>query len=327
MNDYTKGLVSIITPCYNGAHLIPRLLDSVLAQDYPTVEMFVVDDGSTDTTIEVVEGYAPSFEAHGYTLRCLRQEHQGQSAALNLGLKQVKGEYLLWPDSDDHFTPPHAISTFVEAFCGLSGDFAVVRSIPRFVDEHTGQLLNWDIPIDFGEQQFENILTGQNFYIVPINYIIRLAAFDKVCPGRNIYTGRRPQNIQILEPLLYEYKCHTIRQQLSTVVVRNTSDSHSVKSVDDQLDDIAGFIDLHIHTLINIATMPVATKLMHMKAVAENFLNIQYTYAVRNGRDGIARNLYQQMGEARLHTSWKNKILHILMHCSPRLLHWIVRHF
>lgn len=106
MNDYTKGLVSIITPCYNGAHLIPRLLDSVLAQDYPTVEMFVVDDGSTDTTIEVVDGYAPRFEAHGYTLRCLHREHQGQSAALSLGLKEVKGEYLLWPDSDDYFTPP-----------------------------------------------------------------------------------------------------------------------------------------------------------------------------------------------------------------------------
>ena len=44
--EIIKGLVSIITPCYNGETHIFRLLDSVLSQDYPKIEMFVVDDGS-----------------------------------------------------------------------------------------------------------------------------------------------------------------------------------------------------------------------------------------------------------------------------------------
>lgn len=44
----TKKLVSILTPCYNGARVIRRLLDSVLQQDYPYVEMIIVDDGSID---------------------------------------------------------------------------------------------------------------------------------------------------------------------------------------------------------------------------------------------------------------------------------------
>lgn len=215
----------------------------------------------------------------------------------------------------------------MEAFCGLSDDFAVVRSIPRFVDEHTEKPLNWDIPIDFGEQQFENILTGRNFYIVPINYMIRLAAFDKVCPGRNIYTGRRPQNIQILEPLLYEYKCHTICQQLSTVVVRCTSDSHSAKSAEETLDDAKGFLDIHLHSVFNTATMPVCEKLMYMRAIAEELLNKQLTFSIRHDLRSEERSLYHQMRKGGMRIWWKNKVLHMLMLASPPMVRWLARHF
>ena len=52
--EIIKGLVSIITPCYNGETHIFRLLDSVLSQDYPKIEMFVVDDGSKDKTWEII---------------------------------------------------------------------------------------------------------------------------------------------------------------------------------------------------------------------------------------------------------------------------------
>ena len=65
---YKKGLVTIITPSYNSAHLIIRLLDSVLTQTYPNVEMFVIDDGSTDDTKDVVESYILAFQRRGYVL-------------------------------------------------------------------------------------------------------------------------------------------------------------------------------------------------------------------------------------------------------------------
>lgn len=322
-----KDLVSIITPCWNGAHMIGRLLDSVLAQDYPSVEMQVVDDGSDDNLEEVVSDYVPRFKAHGYDLTYLRQDHRGQSAALDLGLKHVRGEYLLWPDSDDYFTPPYAISRFVSELCELGDDFAVVRSLPRYVDEHTGEELHWDLQIDLGERQFENILFGKNFYIVPINYMIRLAAFDRVCPGRHIYTGRRPQNLQILEPLLYEYKCHTILKQLSTVVVRSNSDSHSVKSVEETMDDMTGFFEIHLHTVMAIATMPAATKVKYVKAITEDLLNKQQTCATRHDRPDVAKVLFCQMRDAGLHVTWKNKVLYLLMRCSPPLVRWLTKHF
>ena len=61
-----KGLVNILTPAYNCASLITRLLDSVLEQTYPNIEMFVVDDGSTDDTANVVKSYINKFLDRGY---------------------------------------------------------------------------------------------------------------------------------------------------------------------------------------------------------------------------------------------------------------------
>lgn len=61
-----KGLVSIITPCYNTGGVIHRLLDSVLEQDYPSISMLVIDDGSADNSKEVILSYIPLFEKKGY---------------------------------------------------------------------------------------------------------------------------------------------------------------------------------------------------------------------------------------------------------------------
>ena len=58
-----RPLVSILTPMYNTEKYVHRLLDSVLAQDYPAIEMVVIDDGSTDGSRAVVESYAGRFAA------------------------------------------------------------------------------------------------------------------------------------------------------------------------------------------------------------------------------------------------------------------------
>lgn len=322
----TKGLVSIITPCYNGTHIIHRLLDSVLSQDYPRVEMFVVDDGSTDNLVRIMEKYFPKFSECGYSLQYLHQEHQGQSAALNLGLQEISGEFLLWPDCDDFYSNPHAISTFVETFNKLGEDYAVVRSLPHFVDEYTMQTLNWNIKLYYGEWQFDNILSGKDFCIVPITFMIRLSALDLVCPQRNIYIGRRPQNIQMLVPLLYSYKCYTVKKQLSSIVVRNTSDSHSIKSVDETLEDITGLFDIYSHTIIDTVAMPVAMKVMFVKWKTEQLLNVQMTYAARHDRYDIVKTLFRQMRKAQLHIHWKNKILFLLISCAPSFVKRLVQY-
>ena len=101
--EIIKGLVSIITPCFNGEKLIFRLLDSVLKQDYQQIEMIVVDDGSMDKSKDVILSYVDKFTNRGYKLCYLYQNNSGQASAINKALPLVKGEFIAWPDCDDYY--------------------------------------------------------------------------------------------------------------------------------------------------------------------------------------------------------------------------------
>ena len=95
--EYKKGLVSIITPCYNTAGYLHRLLESVVKQTYPDIEMFVIDDGSKDNPKEIVERYIPEFRQRGYQLTYIHQVNSGQSVAIKRGLEMISGEFFVWP--------------------------------------------------------------------------------------------------------------------------------------------------------------------------------------------------------------------------------------
>lgn len=87
-------LVSVIIPAYNAAAFLAKTLDSVLAQTYENVETIVVDDGSTDTTPQLLDSYRNR-------ITILRQTNAGQAAARNNGARSAKGEFLAFLDSDD----------------------------------------------------------------------------------------------------------------------------------------------------------------------------------------------------------------------------------
>ncbi len=91
-------LVSAVIPAYNAAAWIRETIESVLAQDYPALEVIVVDDGSADETAALAGGY-------GERVRCLRQSNAGQGAARNLGARHATGKYLAFLDSDDLWKP------------------------------------------------------------------------------------------------------------------------------------------------------------------------------------------------------------------------------
>lgn len=94
-----KPLVSIIIPSFNRQNLIGETLDSVLAQTYQNWECIVVDDGSTDNTIEVVDFYA----SRDSRIKCYQRDREpkGGSVCRNIGLNISEGEYIIFLDSDD----------------------------------------------------------------------------------------------------------------------------------------------------------------------------------------------------------------------------------
>jgi glycosyltransferase involved in cell wall biosynthesis len=91
-------LISVVIPTYNYGHLVAVAIDSALAQTYPNVEVIVVDDGSTDDTIQRLLPYAGR-------IRVIHQTNQGLSAARNTGIRESRGEYIAFLDSDDAFHP------------------------------------------------------------------------------------------------------------------------------------------------------------------------------------------------------------------------------
>jgi glycosyltransferase involved in cell wall biosynthesis len=90
--------VSIIVPAYNAAEFLPEALDSILRQTYPHWEVVVVDDGSTDDTAAIVEGFIPIFRGRlGY----LYQDNRGAAAARNTAIRACRGELIALLDADD----------------------------------------------------------------------------------------------------------------------------------------------------------------------------------------------------------------------------------
>jgi len=101
--------ISVIIPAYNAEKYIKEALDSVLDQTYPTHEIIVVDDGSTDSTEKIVKEYIGS-PGHQVTrspvdIKYIYQMNKGPGAARNAGIKEAKGEYVAFLDSDDMWMP------------------------------------------------------------------------------------------------------------------------------------------------------------------------------------------------------------------------------
>lgn len=87
-------LVSVIVPSYNYLRYIGKCLDSVINQDYPNIEIIVVDDGSTDGSLEYLESL-------GAPIRVFQQKNQGVSVARNHGILESTGEFIAFLDADD----------------------------------------------------------------------------------------------------------------------------------------------------------------------------------------------------------------------------------
>jgi O-antigen biosynthesis protein len=94
-----RPLVSVVLPTRDRADVLPAAIESVLSQTWPELELIVVDDGGTDSTRQVVEGYDDP------RLRYVWQENRGVSGARNRGLHEARGELIAYLDSDNTWMP------------------------------------------------------------------------------------------------------------------------------------------------------------------------------------------------------------------------------
>lgn len=104
-----KPLVSVIMPAYNSEMYISEAIDSVLSQEYENIELLIINDGSIDTTQEIVLNFSDNRIIY------LEQSNNGVSSARNLALDNMKGDFFCFLDSDD-LMPFDSISSRLKAF-------------------------------------------------------------------------------------------------------------------------------------------------------------------------------------------------------------------
>ena len=126
-----KPLVSIITPSYNQGRFIRETIESVLAQDYDNIEYIVVDGGSTDNTLSILEEYREH-------LTYISEKDEGQSDAINKGFRMAKGEIVAWLNSDDVYEPG-CVSQAVQEF-EKDADLALAYGDGYIIDQDSKKL-------------------------------------------------------------------------------------------------------------------------------------------------------------------------------------------
>ncbi len=100
INDPALPLISIVTPSYNQGAFIRETITSVLGQDYPNIEYWVIDGGSSDETLAILHEYASDPRLHW-----ISERDRGQSDAINKGLARCRGAIFTWLNSDDVLLP------------------------------------------------------------------------------------------------------------------------------------------------------------------------------------------------------------------------------
>jgi glycosyltransferase involved in cell wall biosynthesis len=173
VNTGRPPLVTVVTPAYNIAKYIGETVDSVLRQTFHDFEYLVVDDGSTDNSVDVVKAHIrddPRF-------RLVQGEHRGLSAARNAGVREAKGQYIAFLDGDDRWHPKF-LERQLQLIQSLPPDVGAVFCRSRLVLENgTLAFLQWQRG---GRYDFDDILVNSNPARNGSSLLIRKSCFADV---------------------------------------------------------------------------------------------------------------------------------------------------
>ncbi|AQR96992.1 glycosyltransferase [Clostridium saccharoperbutylacetonicum] len=154
-------LISVIVPIYNTSKYLNSCIDSLVKQTLNEFEIILINDGSTDNSIEIAENYCRNYE----NIRLINQKNSGQSVARNKGIKEAKGDYIYFIDSDD-IIDKNLLKTCYEKIKDKNLEmvmFGYKYLCEEGVDEHLNskEIINSCIPSD-------KILNGKEIFVKDI---------------------------------------------------------------------------------------------------------------------------------------------------------------
>lgn len=162
--------VSVITPAFNAAKTIRETIESVLAQSFSDFEYIIVDDGSTDDTLEIIRQFSDS------RLRVISQQNSGPQKSRNRGIKNALGTYISFIDADDLWSS-NKLELQIEALKN-NPEATVVYSWTDVIDEKTQVYRRGGYAVKEGDV-FVDLLLG-NFVENGSNFLTTLEAINSV---------------------------------------------------------------------------------------------------------------------------------------------------
>ncbi len=168
----TKPLVSIIILAHNAAGYIPEAIKSVLRQNYANFELIVVDNGSIDSTKNIIAGFKDN------NIRYFYKENAGCASARNLGINKSQGAFLIYLDSDDMITPDF-IDKHIREFEKYP-DVDLVYCNDCLIDENSKPIRVIERPEYTDRRSLIRDLFRNGFPIIPFRACIRKSIFNKI---------------------------------------------------------------------------------------------------------------------------------------------------
>ena len=192
--------VSVIVPVYNGEKSIERCAGSILNQDYPELELILVDDGSRDRSWEIIQAIA----AADHRVKAIHQENGGVSSARNRALAEASGTYVQFADVDD-WLPMDATKMLVREMEAQSAEL-VVGDFYRIVDGNVSEKGSIEMGGALTLQQYANAMMlspADLYYGVLWNKLYRRDIIEQ-------YSIRMDENISYSEDMIFnlEYLLH-----------------------------------------------------------------------------------------------------------------------
>lgn len=183
----SKPLVSVVIPAYNAENVITRAIDSVLSQSYDNFEIIVVDDDSTDETVNQIKSYSEE------RIVCIKnQVNKGASATRNVGIEEAAGKYIAFLDADDEWLP-EKLETQVSTIERKSSDWVAVHcrrmdknGVLGAITDRLAKLIgsekesptlegDWEV---IGELLTLNVKTGTSTFLVRREIVEDIGGFD-----------------------------------------------------------------------------------------------------------------------------------------------------
>lgn len=147
-NEQSRPVIlSVVSPVYNGAKYLEPFLRSVQQQSFPHFELIMVDDGSTDSSIEIIKTY----QKKDSRIHLIGQNHKGAGSARNFGLSRAKGQYIIFLDCDDWFSEDF-FKTMIDRIEADQSDIAICEFF--IYNQQTGEMEKSAIP-ETGNQKIE----------------------------------------------------------------------------------------------------------------------------------------------------------------------------